>query len=85
MLGRNGGRHFYSAQLAEQVVKSSEETHLRDVFGHLRLQEGKYTAGQIDTRWTEPIEQDYYQWLKQNEDHLPFPKVRIEEIIREHK
>jgi regulator of RNase E activity RraA len=85
VLGRNGGVIFIPAQLAEQVVKSSEETHLRDVFGHLRLKEGKYTAGQIDTHWTEPIEQDYYQWLKQNEDHLPFPKARIEEIIREHK
>ena len=26
-----------------------------------------------------------HQWLKQNEDHLPFPKARIEEILREHK
>jgi hypothetical protein len=49
------------------------------------LQEGKYTAGQIDARWTDAIEQDFYQWLKQNEDHLPFPKSRIEEILREHK
>jgi regulator of RNase E activity RraA len=85
VLGRNGGVIFIPPQLAEAVVKSSEETHLRDLFGHQRLQEGKYTAGQIDTRWTEPIEQDYSQWLKQNEDHLPFPKSRIEEILREHK
>jgi len=85
VLGRNGGVIFIPPQLAEQVVKSSEETHLRDLFGHQRLQEGKYTAGQIDTRWTDAIEQDYYQWLKQNEDHLPFPKNRIEEILHEHK
>src|SRR4051812_43068088 len=85
VLGRNGGVIFIPPQLAEQVVKSSEETHLRDLFGHQRLQEGKYTAGQIDTRWTDAIEQDYYQWLKQNEDHLPFPKSRIEEILSERK
>jgi regulator of RNase E activity RraA len=85
VLGRNGGVIFIPPQLAEQVVKYSEETHLRDLFGHQRLQEGKYTAGQIDTRWTDAIEQDYYQWLKLNEDHLPFPKSRIEEILRERK
>jgi regulator of RNase E activity RraA len=85
VLGRNGGVIFIPPQLAEAVVKSSEETHLRDMFGHKRLEEGKYTAGQIDTRWSDAIEQDYYKWLKENEDHLPFPKSRIEEILRERK
>jgi len=85
VLGRNGGVIFIPPQLAEAVVKSSEETHLRDVFGHQRLEEGKYTAGQIDAHWTDAIENDYYQWLKQNEDHLDFPKARIEEILKERK
>jgi regulator of RNase E activity RraA len=85
VLGRNGGVIFIPPQLAEQVVKSSEETHLRDIFGHKRLEEGKYTAGQIDTRWTDAIEQDFYQWLKENEEHLPFPKARIEEILKDRK
>lgn len=85
VLGRDGGVIFIPPQLAEQVVRYSEETHLRDLFGHQRLQEGKYTAGQIDARWSDAIERDYYQWLKENEDHLPFPKARIEEILREHK
>ena len=55
------------------------------MFGHQRLQEGRYTAGQIDTRWTEAIEQDYRQWLKQNEDHLPVSKSRVEEILQDHE
>jgi regulator of RNase E activity RraA len=85
VLGRNGGVIFIPPQLAEPVVKSSEETHLRDTFGHQRLEEGTYTAGQIDAHWTDAIEQDYYQWLKENEDHLSVPKSRIEEILRERK
>ena len=85
ILGRDGGVIFIPPQLAEQVVKTSEATHLRDMFGHQRLQEGKYTAGQIDAHWTEAIEQDYQQWLKQNEDHLPFPKARIEQILKDHE
>ena len=85
VLGRNGAVIFIPPQLAEQVVKTSEATHLRDLFGHQRLEEGKYTAGQIDTRWTDAIEQDYRQWLRANEDHLPFPKVRIEQILKDHE
>jgi regulator of RNase E activity RraA len=85
VLGRNGGVIFIPPQLAEQVVKTSEATHLRDLFGHQRLQEGKYTAGQIDAHWTDPIEQDYRQWLKDSEDQLPFPKARIEQILKDHE
>jgi regulator of RNase E activity RraA len=85
VLGRNGGVIFIPPQVAEQVVKTSEATHLRDMFGHQRLREGKYTAGQIDAHWTEAIEQDYRQWLKENEDHLPFPKARIEQILKDHE
>jgi regulator of RNase E activity RraA len=83
VLGRNGGVMFIPPQLAEQVVKDSERTHLRDLFGHQRLQEKKYTAGQIDTRWTPSIEEDYRIWLKENEDHLPVSKSQIEEILAE--
>jgi regulator of RNase E activity RraA len=83
ILGRNGGVIFIPPQLAEQVVKYSERTHLEDTFGHQRLREKKYTAGQIDARWSPEIEQDYRQWLKQNEDHLPAPKSTIEEILNE--
>jgi len=83
VLGRNGGVIFIPPQLAEKVVKDSERTHLRDMFGHQRLQEKRYTAGQIDTRWTSVIEEDYRNWLKMNEDHLPVPKKQIEEILNE--
>jgi regulator of RNase E activity RraA len=83
VLGRNGGVLFIPPQLAEEVVKESESTRLRDTFGHLRLEQKKYTAGQIDARWSDAIEQDYRGWLKENEDHLTVPKEQIEEILRE--
>lgn len=82
VLGRNGGVLFIPPQLAERVVKQSESTRLEDTFGHQRLREKKYTAGQIDARWTPEIEQDYHQWLKENEDHLPVPKAQVEEILK---
>ena len=85
VLGRNGGVLFIPPQLAEQVVKVSEATHLRDTFGHLRLEEKKYTAGQIDARWTPAIEDDYRAWLKENEDHLSVSRERVEEILKDHE
>ena len=85
ILGRNGGVLFIPPQLAEKVVNDSERTRLEDTFGHQRLKEKKYTAGQIDAKWSPEIEQDYHQWLKENEDHLPVSKALIEEILKEAK
>jgi hypothetical protein len=72
---------FIPPQLAERVVQQSERTHLRDMFGHQRLNEGKYTAGQIDREWTVEIEADYTGWLKQNIDKLPVAHPQVQEII----
>jgi regulator of RNase E activity RraA len=83
ILGRNGGVIFIPPQLAEKVVQQSERTRLRDTFGHQRLEEKKYTAGQIDARWSPEIEADYRNWLKENEDHLSVPKEQIEEILKQ--
>jgi regulator of RNase E activity RraA len=82
VLGRDGGVIFIPPQLAERVVQSSEITRLRDTFSHQRLKEGKYTAGQIDTRWSDPIEQDFTQWLRANIDNLPVAKQQVEEILQ---
>jgi regulator of RNase E activity RraA len=83
VLGKDGGVIFIPPQLADRVVKYSEITRLRDIFGHQRLREKKYTAGQIDTRWSEPIEADFTEWLRANINTLPFPKQDIEAILKE--
>jgi regulator of RNase E activity RraA len=82
VLGRNGGVIFIPPQLAEKVVTDSERTHLRDAFGHQRLKEKKYTAGQIDARWTPEIESDYRNWLEENKDNLPVPAAQIEKMLK---
>lgn len=83
VLGKEGGVLFIPPQFAEKVVKTSELVHLRDVFGHKRLREGKYTAGQIDAEWSEPIERDFTEWLKENREHLPVPPEQVDEIVKE--
>jgi regulator of RNase E activity RraA len=83
VLGRDGGVVFIPAHLAEGTVRSAELTRLRDIFGHLRLRERTYTAGQIDTRWTPAIDEDFNQWLRANQTKLPVDRAQIQEILAE--
>lgn len=82
VLGKMGVVVFIPPHLAERVVTTSEIVRLRDMFGHQRLREGKYTAGQIDTRWADEIEKDFSQWLNAHIDELPVPKEQIQEILK---
>lgn len=82
VLGRDGGVIFIPPHLAEKVVKVSELVRLRDMFSHQRLREGKYTAGQIDTRWSDEIERDFSKWLNDHMDELPVPKSQIQELLK---
>jgi regulator of RNase E activity RraA len=83
VLGRDGGVIFIPPHLLEKVVKTSEIVRLRDMFSHQRLKEGKYTTGQIDTRWAADIEKDFSQWLNAHIDKLPVPKEQIQEILKQ--
>lgn len=82
VLGRDGGVSFIPAHLAEKVVVTSEIVRLRDMFGHARIREGKYSAGQIDTRWSDEIERDFSEWLNDHIDELPVPKAQIQEFLK---
>jgi len=82
VLGRDGGVSFIPAHLAEKVVITSEVVRLRDMFGHERLRAGVYTAGQIDTRWSDDIERDFSAWLNEHIDELPIPREQIQEILK---
>lgn len=82
VLGRDGGVIFIPPHLAEQVVKTSEIVRLRDMFGHQRLREQKYTPGQIDSRWSPEIEKDFSQWLNDHINELPVPKEQIQELLK---
>jgi 4-hydroxy-4-methyl-2-oxoglutarate aldolase len=83
VLAKREGVLFIPAHLAEEVVETAEIVMLRDTFGHERLREGTYTPGQIDSRWTAEIQNDFYGWLEANVDRLPVPATRIQEILDE--
>ena len=83
VLGKQGVVIFIPPHLVEKVVKTSEIVRLRDMFGHQRLREGKYTAGQIDAKWTDEIEKDFSQWLNDHINELPVPKEQVQEYLKE--
>jgi 4-hydroxy-4-methyl-2-oxoglutarate aldolase len=83
VLAKREGVLFIPAHLAAEVVEKAEVVMLRDMFGHQRLREGRYTPGQIDTRWTDEIQADFSRWLEANVRTLPVPEARIREILQE--
>ena len=83
VLGKLGVVVFIPPHLAERVVTTSEIVRLRDMFGHQRLKEGKYTAGQIDTRWSDEIEKDFSKWLNDHINELPVGKAQIQEYLKD--
>jgi regulator of RNase E activity RraA len=83
VLAKRGGVMFIPPELAEEVCKTAELVQLRDMFGFQRIEEGTYTPGQIDQRWTDDMEKDFSQWLNDHMDRLPVPKEQIQELLKE--
>ena len=81
VLARREGVIFIPPHLAEEVVITAEIISLKDEFGHLRLQQGKYTPGQIDVPWTQEIKADFFEWLKTRPERPPIPDELIEKQL----
>jgi 4-hydroxy-4-methyl-2-oxoglutarate aldolase len=63
VLGTPTGVIFIPPHLAQEVVERSEDVRVRDEFGKLRLNEGRYTPGEIDvSTWPEHIAADFQAW-----------------------
>jgi 4-hydroxy-4-methyl-2-oxoglutarate aldolase len=82
VLAKKGGIVFIPAHMVEDVVINAEFIALRDMFGHQRLREGKYTAGQIDQQWSDDIKKDFLQWLDQNPDKLPMSRSELDVFMK---
>jgi 4-hydroxy-4-methyl-2-oxoglutarate aldolase len=81
VLAKKAGTVFIPAHLVEELVIQAEFIALRDEFGIRRLQEGKYTPGQIDTQWTEAIKKDFIEWTKTKKD-LPMSRKELDEYLK---
>lgn len=82
VLANKYGTIFIPAALVNELVLTSEVTHLRDEFGHQRLREKKYLAGQIDSQWTTEIKQDFLNWLKNYPGKLPMSQKELDDYFK---
>jgi 4-hydroxy-4-methyl-2-oxoglutarate aldolase len=83
VLAKKYGVIFIPAYLVEDLVLTSEVTALRDEFGHQRLQEKKYLAGQIDSQWTEEIKKDFLDWLNNYPGNLPMTRTELDNYLKD--
>jgi 4-hydroxy-4-methyl-2-oxoglutarate aldolase len=83
VLAKKYGVVFIPAYLVEDLVLTSEFTALRDEFGHQRLREKKYLAGEIDSEWTEAIKKDFLNWLNNYPGKLPMSKEELDKYLKD--
>ena len=83
VLAKKYGVIFIPAPLVEDLVITSEVTALRDEFGHQRLKEGKYKPGEIDSRWSEEIRNDFMNWLSNYPGKLPMTKTELDNYFKD--
>ena len=82
VLAKKYGTIFIPAHLVEELVITSEVTMLRDEFGHQRLREKKYLAGEIDREWSEAIKKDFLNWVNNYPGKLPMTKKELDDYLK---
>lgn len=82
VISEREGVLFIPAHMAELVVSTAEFIALRDRFSKAMLKAGKYTAGQIDNEWTEPIRDEFMKWLSQNEKNSKLTRAQLDEFMK---
>lgn len=83
ILAKKMGVVFIPPHLVEEIVITAEIVQLRDEFTHQRVREGVYTAGQVDARWTDEIEEDFLNWLLDGRsDRLPVSIEEMQEFLQ---
>lgn len=81
VLAKKDGVLFIPPYLVEHIVLTGEVTKLFDVFGQQRIKEKKYTAGEIDSKWTAAIKKDFNEWTKTHKDQLPMSIESLEKYL----
>jgi regulator of RNase E activity RraA len=83
VLAKKYGVIFIPAHLLYDLIINAEVTALRDQFGHQKLREKKYLAGEIDSAWTDEIKKDFMDWLKKYPGKLPMTQKELDDYFKE--
>lgn len=82
VLANKYGVVFIPAYLVAELIITAEFIMLRDQFGIQRLREGRYSAGEIDSRWSESIVEDFLNWVNSKQD-LPMSREELNIFLKD--
>ncbi|GHV60205.1 hypothetical protein AGMMS49587_00830 [Spirochaetia bacterium] len=83
VLGTPAGVIFIPAHLAEYCVVDAEKSHVRDIWGFIRLKELKYTAAQIDSPWEPEMWEDFHDWFVKDDGAKDYRHLDFSEELAE--
>ena len=83
VLAKPGAVLFIPAHLVEQIVLTSEFTKLTDEFGEAMIKEGRYTAGQIDSVWSDEMNKAFVSWVRNYPGKFPMSEKQLEACLKE--
>lgn len=83
VLAKRDGVIFIPPHLVEQIVLKGEVTDLFDIFGQQRITEKKYSAGEIDSVWSDEIKKDFRNWIDNYKGRLPMKKEDLDKYLLE--
>ncbi len=81
VLGTESGVIFIPAHMAETCVIEAEKNHVRDIWGFMRLHEGKWTAAQIDSEWELAMWEDFCDWFPKAPEAEPYRHLNFDQEL----
>jgi regulator of RNase E activity RraA len=81
VISEKEGVLFIPAHLAEKVVATAEFIALRDEFGQAMLKSGRFSTGEIDSQWTNPIKDAFLKWLDQNPNKVKMTRAQLDAFM----
>ena len=83
VLAKRGGVIFIPPHLVEHIVVTAEFTSLSDEFAEEMVKKGIYSAGDIDSVWTDEINKRFVQWVRNYKGTLPMSRDELERYLKE--
>jgi len=72
---------FIPAHMAEKVIATAEFMTARGAFSKAMLKEGRYSAGQVDSQWTDEIKDHFLRWLKETNSDIRMTRSQLDEFM----
>lgn len=83
VLAKPGAVLFIPPHLVEHIVTTAEFTKLSDEFGEAMIKKGTYTAGQIDSAWSDEMNKAFVKWVRNYPGKLPMSKEQLEKCLKD--